>query len=183
MLTGPANPVAYTVHGGYFEKNNSGLHGEASYVAIANRAAFDKVFGVAFTMGKKPTVLPENAFETRIVVAIIKRGGRVWQYKVQGVTAENAALTVQYEATSKLGGGATFASPLVVSVARGSTRKVIFVENGKEVGRASFHAAGDRPKQVWTRVGPLGETPRRTSPTPTLFRTSRTRATGRSSSR
>ena len=58
LLTALANPIDYTLHSGYFEKNNSGLKGEASYLAIADRQTFDKVFGVAFTMGKKPNVLP-----------------------------------------------------------------------------------------------------------------------------
>jgi len=118
LLIGSANPIEYMVHSGYFEKNNSGLKGEASYLAIKDRETFDKAFGVAFTMGKKPNVLPVNAFDTRIVVAAIKRGGQVWEYKVEGVTADHATLTVRYGATSKDGSGAQFASPMVVSVAR-----------------------------------------------------------------
>jgi len=160
LLIGSANPIQYMVHSGYFEKNNSGLKGEASYLAIKDRETFDKAFGVAFTMGKKPNVLPVNAFDTRIVVAAIKRGGQVWEYKVEGVTADHATLTVRYGATSKDGSGAQFASPMVVSVARGPYKNVIFIENGKEVGKVSLHEGNDRPKQVWTRVGPLGETPR-----------------------
>jgi hypothetical protein len=99
-------------------------------------------------------------FDTRIVVAAIKRGGQVWEYKVEGVTADHATLTVRCGATSKDGSGAQFASPMVVSVARGPYKNVIFIENGKEVGKVSFHEGNDRPKQVWTRVGSLGETPR-----------------------
>ena len=49
---------------------------------------------------------------------------------------------------------------MVVSVARGPYKNVIFIENGKEIGKVSFHEGNDRPKQVWTRVGSLGETPR-----------------------
>jgi hypothetical protein len=160
LLTGSANRIEYTVHSGYFEKNNSGLKGEASYLAITARETFDKVFGVAFTMGKKPNVLPANGFDTRIVVAAIKRGGQAWEYKLEGVTAEDATLTVRHGATSKDGSGAQFASPMVVSVARGPYKNVIFIENGKEVGKASFREVNGRPKKVWTRVGPLGETPR-----------------------
>ena len=60
LLTGSANPIEYMVHSGYFEKNNSGLKGEASYLAIKDRETFDKAFGVAFTMGKKPNVRPPD---------------------------------------------------------------------------------------------------------------------------
>ena len=147
LLTGSANPIEYMVHSGYIEKNNSGLKGEASYLAIKDRETFDKAFEVAFTMGKKPNVLPVNAFDTRIVVAAIKRGGQVWEYKVEGVTADHATLTVRYGATSKDGSGAQFASPMVVSVARGPYKKVIFIENGKEVGKASFREGNDRQRQ------------------------------------
>ena len=146
LLIGSANPIEYMVHSGYFEKNNSGLKGEASYLVIKDRETFDKAFGVAFTMGEKPNVLPVNAFDTRIVVAAIKRGGQVWEYKVEGVTADHATLTVRYGATSEDGGGAQFASPMVVSVARGPYKYVIFIENGKEVGKVSFHEGNDRPK-------------------------------------
>ena len=31
-----------------------------------------------------------------MVAAVIKRGGQVWEYKVEGVTADNATLTVRY---------------------------------------------------------------------------------------
>jgi hypothetical protein len=67
-----------TLHSGYFEKNHSGLKGEESYLAITDRETFDKVFSVAFTSGRKPTLLRANAFGTQIVVAAIKRGGQVW---------------------------------------------------------------------------------------------------------
>ncbi len=51
------------------------------------------MFGVAYTMGKKPNVLPANGFDSRIVVAAIKRGGQVWQYKVDGVAVQSVENT------------------------------------------------------------------------------------------
>ena len=159
LFTAPAKPVEYTVHSGYFEKNNSGLKGETSHLAVTDKETFNKLFGVAFTMGKQPHVLPANTFDTRIVVATIKRGGKIWEYKVEGATAEDGTLKVRYTASSKDGGGAQFASPMVVSVTKGPYRNVSFIENGKEVGKAPIKEGTDRPKKVWTRVGPLGETP------------------------
>jgi hypothetical protein len=130
-------PVEYEVHKGYFESNRSGLKGAASYLAFTNRKAFDAVFGVGFTMGKKPNVLPENAFESKMVAAVIKRGKSITEYNVEKVTADGGTLYVQYEATEKGGGGtATFASPLIVSVDRGKYTSVVFIENGKKVGTA-----------------------------------------------
>lgn len=129
--------VEYKVYTSYFEKNNSGLKGDASYVAVKNAEEFDKLFGVAAVGGKKPSVLPKGAFEDNIVVAVIKRGDAVWEYKVEKVTADGDTLTVRYKATEGKGGGtAKFASPMVVSVPKGKVAKVVFVENGKMVGNA-----------------------------------------------
>ena len=132
-------PVTFEQHSGYFESNKSGLKGPASYLAFTDAAAFNKVFGVGFTMGKKPNVLPKGAFDKRLAVAVIKRGDAIWQYKVNKVTAKDGTLTVAYEATSRgAGGTARFASPLIVSVPKDKYKTVEFIENGKKVGSAKI---------------------------------------------
>lgn len=133
---GKGKKVAYAVHDGQFEKNNSGLKGDASYLLIADRAAFDKIFGSAFTMGKKPNVVPKDAFEKKLVAAVVKRGNAVWKYEVESVTAEGGSLYVRYRATEGKAGTATFASPLIITVDKGAVKKAVFIENGKEVGTA-----------------------------------------------
>ncbi len=131
--------VEFTVHTGYFESNKSGLKGEASYLAFTDQKTFDGVFGKAVTMGKKPNFLPEDAFDTKLVVATIKRGDAVWQYKVEKVTADDGVLYIKYEATSKGGGGsARYASPLIVSLDKGKYTSVVFIEKGKKAGTAKF---------------------------------------------
>lgn len=131
--------VKYDVNSGYFEKNNSGLKGDSSYLAIADQKAFDKVFGVAFVAGKKQNFLPKDAFETKIVVAAIKRGDAVYEYKVEKVAADKDVLYIQYTATAKGGAGsAKFASPLIISLDKGKYESVVFLENGKKAGTASF---------------------------------------------
>jgi hypothetical protein len=132
------DPVEYQVYNGYFESNKSGLKGDASFLAFTDAKAFDRVFGKAVVMGKKPTFLPKDAFASKLVVAAIKRGGDIWQYKVEKVTADDGTLVVRYEATAKDGGGATFASPLIVAVDKGKYSAVEFVENGKNVGKAAI---------------------------------------------
>lgn len=132
--------VAYQVHDGYFESNKSGLKGDTSFLAFTDQKSFDRVFGVAAVMRKKQNFLPKNAFESRLVAAVVKRGGAVWTYKVDKVTAANGKLYVQYQATSQDGGGATFASPLIVSMDRGKYSAVVFIENGKQVGTANISA-------------------------------------------
>jgi acetyl esterase len=140
---GTAMPVDYAVHSGHFEKNDSGLKGVASYLLLDNRKSFEKIFGVAFTAGPKPNIVAADAFTARSVVAVIKRGGEVWDYKVEGVTSEEDRLTVRYTATAKDGSGARFASPLVVSVPKKAYKQVLFIENGQQVGEATRLAKDD----------------------------------------
>lgn len=127
--------VPFHAYSAYFEKNSSGLSGKASYLALTSREAFDRVFGPAATMQAKE-FLPADAFERRLVVAVIKRGGEVWTYDLKEVTSEGGTLTVRYEARAKPGGGARYASPLIVAADRGDYNTVVFVENGKRVGQA-----------------------------------------------
>ncbi len=131
--------IDYHVHTGHFEKNNSGLKGESSYLAFTNRQAFDKIFGLAFIAKKKQNFLPKNAFDDHLVAAVIKRGKAVWEYKVDKVTARKATLYVHYQAKAKdSGGAATFATPLILSVKKGSYENVEFIENGKKAGTGEF---------------------------------------------
>src|SRR5205809_1012728 len=84
--------VEYDVHTGHFESNKSGLKGDASYLAVTDKAAFDAIFGAGFTMGKKPNVVPKDAFEKKMVVAVIKRGNAPVEYKVEQVTTADGKL-------------------------------------------------------------------------------------------
>jgi hypothetical protein len=123
----------------YFESNKSGLKDRpASYLAFTEQKAFDRVLRPRPPlMREKPTYLPRDVFASKLVVAVIKRGDRVWDYKVEKVTADGGTLYVQYRASGKGGGGsATFASPLIVTVDRGKYTSVVFIENGKKAGTA-----------------------------------------------
>lgn len=130
--------VDFETYTSYFESNKSGLTGDTSYLSFTNPAAFDMIFGKAVVMGQKSKFLGKDAFDSQIVVAAIKRGKVVWTYKVTSVTADNDTLYVYYEASSKASDSATFASPLIVAVNKGKYTKVVFVENGKEVGTAKI---------------------------------------------
>jgi hypothetical protein len=135
------NKVEFQTHNGYFESNKSGLKGEASYLAFTDEKKFDEVFGKAVVMGGKPNFLPKDAFDKKLVVATIKRGDAVYEYKVEKVTADEGTLYVQYDATAKKGGGtATFATPLIIAVDKdkGKYTKVVFIENGKKAGEAEI---------------------------------------------
>ena len=131
--------VDYDIHGGYFESNKSGLTGDSSYLAFADQKAFDAVFGVAKVLGDKPRFLPKDAFDSKVVVAVIKRGKAIYDYKIEKVTNDDGVLTVQYTAAPQESSGtATFASPLILSVNKGKYTAVAFIENGKKVADAKF---------------------------------------------
>jgi hypothetical protein len=130
--------VAFAVHSGYFEKNNAGLKGESSHLALAGKKEFDKVFGVAFVVGAKQNFLPPGAFDTKLVAAVIKRGPDLWTYTVEKVAEDKGTLYVQYKATKRRGGKGTarYASPLILSVGRDRLTRVLFIENGQKAGTA-----------------------------------------------
>ena len=118
----------------YFEKNNSGLKGEKSYLVFTDQRQFDRVFGPAAKMGGND-FLPGDAFNTKIVVAAIKRGS-MRRYSDIKVTEENGVLLVSYTATDEKPGSASFRVPLILAVEKGDYSGVVFVENGERVGVA-----------------------------------------------
>jgi hypothetical protein len=129
--------VGYTVYKGYFQKNTAGLEGRSSYLTFTDRQSFDKVFGPAPILRNRGRFLPAKAFDTEVVVAVIKRGTSPWTYGVKSVRAEDGKLYVRYTATTKnVGDSARFASPLILAVDKGKYSTVVFIENNKRVGTA-----------------------------------------------
>src|SRR4051812_23899613 len=70
---GNAASVDFQQFKSYFEKNNSGLKGSKSYLALPSQKRFDQVFGPAATMGPN-SFLPDDAFKSKLVFATVKRG-------------------------------------------------------------------------------------------------------------
>lgn len=127
-------PVAFEQYTSYFEKNNSGLPGDASYLAITKEKDFDKIFGSAATMGDN-SFLPADAFKSRFIVAAIKRGN-LRRYENVKVTSENGKLYVWYDIRDEAPGSTTFSSPLILAVDKGKYKTIIFMENGMQAGTA-----------------------------------------------
>ena len=130
------SPVEFQQYGSYFEKNNSGLKGNTSYLVLANQGQFDKVFG-SVPMSGQNDYLPPDAFKSKIVVAAIKRGS-MRHYAGVKVTAQNGKLFVRYEARDDAPNSAIFSSPLILAVDKGKYNEVIFMENGKRAGSAKL---------------------------------------------
>jgi hypothetical protein len=130
-----AGPVEFRQYESYFEKNDSGLKGETSYLVFANQAQFDKVFGTAATA--QNDFLPSDVFKSRIVVTAIKRGS-LRHYAGVKVTAQNGKLFVWYDAQDDAPNSATFSTPLILAVDKGKYNEVVFMENGKKAGTAKL---------------------------------------------
>lgn len=128
--------VEFTTYADYFEKNDSGLKGDSSYLVFVNKEGFNKVFSLRPPLmgGAKPVAPPDNTFEKKLVIAAIKRGNAITTYNVEKVTVDGDTLFIQYKATAGNASTATFASPLIATANKGKVKKVVFIENEKTVG-------------------------------------------------
>jgi hypothetical protein len=128
------------IHTGHYEKNSSGLTGDASLLLFADGDGFERVFGAIPAAGvgggRKTNAVTKATFEKRVVAAIVKRGNATTTYTEVAAAVDGDTLTVKYKTESGTPGTATFSSPLIISVPKGKEMRVVFVENGKEVGVA-----------------------------------------------
>ena len=121
---------------GYFVKNTAKLPGNKAFLVLPDKKAYDEIFGIGFVMGAKPKLVDEKLFEKNLVVTAIKSGNTLWKYDVEKVRVDKKQLIVEYKATGKEAAGVKYTVPLIVSVPRGDVTEVVFIENGKEAGKA-----------------------------------------------
>jgi len=158
VLAQPAK-LAFDTYSGYFVSNQFEPNAASSFVAVADQAQFDKVFGAAVVMRDKSHRLPNDLFKANIVLAAINRGNAVWEYKVQGVTVTGGVVELRYASTTTNSPTATFACPLIVSIPKGKYTAIRFVDNDKEVKKLTLtvpfalsldEAEVGRQPQGWT---------------------------------
>ena len=129
--------LTFDTYGGYFVSNKFEPDAARSFVVIHDQEQFDKVFGAGFVMGDKSHRLPKDAFKSLMVIAPIKRGNTLVEYKVEGVTETKGVVELRYTTVEKKSDTATFACPLIVSIPNGKYTAVQFVENGKPVKKVA----------------------------------------------
>ena len=78
--------LAFDTYSGYFVSNKFERDAAESFVVIHDQGQFDKVFGVGFVMRDVHHRLPKDAFQSLMVIAAVKRGQALVEYKVEGVT-------------------------------------------------------------------------------------------------
>jgi hypothetical protein len=93
-------PVEYKTYNGYAESRDSGLKGGDSFLALTARNEFARTFDPVVTPRGLPDPVARADFDSRLFVAVIKRGDVLWDYKVEKVTANGDTLTVYYRATA-----------------------------------------------------------------------------------
>jgi len=121
----------FDVYDGYFVSNRFEPKAAESFVVVADQKQFDRLFGIATVMWDAAHRLPKDAFKTRMILAVIKRGGAVWEYEVEEISALGGAVEIRYKVAEKRSDSAAFACPLIVSIPRGDYASVRFVENGE----------------------------------------------------
>jgi hypothetical protein len=161
--------VEFKVHSGYCERaeharaeqlkaQKEKTLGNVSFLAFTDQDSFDKAFGKkpdkedlntflpnGEAEGKKPNLLPRDAFDKKMVVATTVRGPNISAYKVVKVTADGDTLCVQYQESSAFAGNdRIWSSPLILSVDKGPYVSVVFILGNKKYGTATI--AQDKEK-------------------------------------
>jgi hypothetical protein len=163
--------VEFKVHSGYCERaeharaeqlkaQKEKTLGMVSFLAFTDQESFDKAFAKApakedlasflpngEARGKKPNLLPKDAFEKKMVVATTVRGANISAYKVLKVTADGKTLYVQYlESSAFAGNNRIWSSPLILSVNKGPYTSVVFILGNRKYGTATIAKAKDSEK-------------------------------------
>ena len=140
--TGPKGSLDFQRYDrSYFERNDTGLTAQTSYLVFTSREQFDKIFGAAPRMGQNH-FLPDNIFNTKTVIATIARGHFLRRYDDPRVTTKNGQIYVWYKVKDTQQSSATFASPLILAVDKGQYSDVIFMKDSKRVGAATLSKSG-----------------------------------------
>jgi len=128
-------PVAFDTHTGYFVSNKFEPDQPESFLILRDQKAFDAVFGTAMVMGDKSHRLPPDVFDSKFVVAVIKRGRATWQFTVKDVAlaTTGGAQVIRYTAVSQKSDSAEFSCPLIITIPRDIYPVIRFDENGKSV--------------------------------------------------
>jgi len=130
-------PAEITVRTGHFEKNNSGLKGDTSFLILRDLEAFEKVFGTVPPLGnKKNNPVTKADFEKNAVVAVITRAAAITTYREVTGATQDGKLTLKYKSVTGPAGTANFASPLIVLIPKDGLKEAVFIANGTEAGTA-----------------------------------------------
>lgn len=121
----------------YFVENDDNMKGNVSFLVFTNREKFDRVFHPAAHMGDNH-FLPDNVFDSKLVIATTARGNFLRKYELTKVTAKKGELYVWYNSTDEQTPENSWHAHLILTVDKNKYSQVIFMENGKRVGATSL---------------------------------------------
>ena len=135
----PEAKLPFDTYSGYYPYKSEPSAAE-SFLIINEQEQFDKLFGMV--MWENAHRLPKDIFKSNIVVAAIKRGNAVVEYKVESVTEANGVVELRYATTSQRSDPVKRAYSLIVSIPKGEYKAIHFVENGKPVKKVEMPVPG-----------------------------------------
>ena len=128
----------FKAYSGYFVKNTYKPDDKAIYTVLKDKASFDEVFGTAMVMRDRSVRLDNDVFANEFVLAAVHRENGMTKYNISEIAIADDVLTVKYTTTFEASPTAQFASPLIISVAKGKIKKVVFEENQQPVSTVNL---------------------------------------------
>jgi hypothetical protein len=128
--------VKHTIHAGHFERNDSGLKGNKSFLACSQLEDFEAVFGVA-ALGvgptKKQNFVTQETFDEKLVIAAIYRGTSEPTISNVQIVQKGDTLTVGYKLKPGRDAGFAMNVPFIFSIPKVEYQQIEFYENDKLV--------------------------------------------------
>lgn len=128
--------IPFIQHEGHFERNDSRLTGQKSFLAFDQFDKFEATFGVAaLGLGptKKKNFVTQETFNNRLVLAAIYRGKSVPNITDIEVSLENGTISVKYQLESSPEVGFNVSVPMTLSIPKTECRTIEFYENDRLV--------------------------------------------------
>ena len=123
--------LKFEIYSGYFVSNKFEPQETRSFVVANNRKQFDQVFGVAFVLRDKSHRLEEDELKSKTVIAAIRRGKSLCDFKINSVINKDGVLEMHYAAKMQKESTASFACPLIISVPKENSKKSILLKMEK----------------------------------------------------
>jgi hypothetical protein len=133
-----ATALPFETYSGYLVSSKLGPDVGESCMVITNEKRFNEVFWDMDKKGDTFHGLPDDAFASNLVLAVIRRPPPLfgWRFDAERVTEGNGIVQLRYAATSEKSDAVLSAYTLIVSIPKADKRgykAVEFIENGKTV--------------------------------------------------
>lgn len=147
--------LKHATHAGHFERNDSGLQGNKSFLAFSQLEEFEALFGVA-ALGvgptKKQNFVTQETFDEKLVIAAIYRGNSEPTISNVQIIQKGETITVAYRLKPGRDAGFAMNVPFIFSIPKVDYQQIEFYENDKLV--ATVKAETETDKRLEARPNP-----------------------------